>query len=286
MMHLRRQYVRKHLKQFTLASCVLALVLTACNFFDRATLPDVPEIPIEIPDLSDIPGIPDSLSGIPGMLEELGVPDLSNIANLPDISSLPIFKSEPGTINLRGPTDKKVGIGERIPGTDIDLIAITDGIAEFNVNGLRLERTRGDSLDFDGSWPGVADVTYNLRLRIYNISSSTVRAAGVQQLVVSQVQPVPAPPQKGRIELKFPHAAAAGVGELIEGTTFGYVGTNERGAEISGLPAGDYPYRKSGDSITWTGLIRADIPVAYRLRVLLARDESINVGGTVAVYLP
>ena len=281
-MQSRRNYLRKYLKQFALGSCLVVLVLTACNFLDEAKLPEVPDIP----DLSDIPGIPDSLNGIPGMLEELGLPDLSNIANLPDVSSLPIFQNEPGTVNLRGPTDKKVEIGERIPGTDIELSAINDGVAEFLVNGLRLERTRGDSLDFDGSWPGTADVTYSLRLRIYNVSSSNVRAAGVQQLVVAGIQPLPAPSQKARIELKFPHAAAADVGELIEGTTFGYVGQNERGAEISGLPEGDYPYRKTGDSITWSGLLRPDIPVEYSLRVLLAREESINVGGTVAVYLP
>lgn len=284
-MQARRTYLRKYLKQFAIASCILVFVLTACNFFDQATLPEVPDIS-DLPDLSEIPGIPDSLSGIPGMLEELGLPDLSQIANLPDLSALPIFQDEPGTVNLRGPTDKKVEIGERIPGTDIELVAINDGVAEFLIAGLRLERTRGDSLDFDGPWPGTAGITYNIRLRIYNVSSSNVRAAGVQQLLVENIQPVPAPPQKARIELKFPHAASAGSGETIEGTTFGYVGQNDRGAEISGLPEGDYPYRKLGDSIKWTGLLRPDVPIEYQLRVLLAREESINVGGTVAVYLP
>jgi len=246
-------YVRKYLKQFTIASFILAFALTACNFFDRATLPNPP---IEIPDLADIPGIPDSLKNVPGLLEDLELPDLSKIADLPGLSDLPAFQREPGTLSLRGPTDKKVEIGERIPGTDIEL------------------------------WPGTSDITYNLRLRIYNISNSNVRAAGVQQLIVSKIQPMSAPPQKARIELKFPHTASARVGELIDGTTFGYVGQHERGAEISGLAEGDYPYRKTGDSIKWNGLLRSDIPIEYRLRVLLAREESINVGGTVAVYLP
>lgn len=282
-MQSRRMYVRKYLKQFTIASFILAFALTACNFFDRATLPNPP---IEIPDLADIPGIPDSLKNVPGLLEDLELPDLSKIADLPGLSDLPAFQREPGTLSLRGPTDKKVEIGERIPGTDIELKAINDGIAEFHFSGQRLERTRGDSLDFAGPWPGTSDITYNLRLRIYNISNSNVRAAGVQQLIVSKIQPMSAPPQKARIELKFPHTASARVGELIDGTTFGYVGQHERGAEISGLAEGDYPYRKTGDSIKWNGLLRSDIPIEYRLRVLLAREESINVGGTVAVYLP
>lgn len=282
-MQSRRIYVHKYLKQFTIASFIIAFTLTACNFFDRATLPSPP---VGIPDISDIPGIPDSLKEIPGLLEELELPDLSKIADLPGLSDLPTAKSEPGTLSFRGPTDKKIEVGERIPGTDIELMAINDGVAEFYFSGLRSERTRGDSLDFAGPWPDTSDVTYNLRLRIYNISSSNVRAAGVQQLIVSKIQPTDAPPQKARIELKFPHAASASVGEIIDGTTFGYVGQHERGAEISGLPEGDYPYRKTGDSITWNGLLRADIPIEYRLRVLLAREESINVGGTVAVYLP
>lgn len=282
----RQGSLNKYLKRVPVALFAVAFMLTACNFFDQATLPERPSLPVELPDLSDIPGIPDSLQDVPGLLEELELPDLSNIANLPDLSDLPLIQSEPGTLNLRGPTDKKVEIGEQIPGTDIQLIAINDGLAEFNIDGLRLDRTRGDSLDYVGPWPGTTEVEYNLRLRIYNVSSSNVRAAGVQQLIVRNINPVSSPPQQARFELKFPHAASASVGEVIDGTSFTYVGKNARGAEIGGLPEGDYPYRKTGDSVTWNGLLRSDIPIEYQLRVLLAREESINVGGTVSVYLP
>lgn len=282
MNYIERKYIQKYLKGFSTALVFLAFMLTACNFFDGATLPETPSLP----DISEIPGIPDSLQDVPDLLEELDLPDLSNIANLPSLSDLPAFQSEPGTLNLRGPTDKKIGIGELIPGTDIQLVAVNDGLAEFTIDGLRLERTRGDSLDYVGPWPGAADVEYNLRLRIYNVSASNVRAAGVQQLIVPNISPTPAPRQLARIELKFPHTTSAGSGEIIDGTSFTYVGKDDRGAEIGGLPEGDYPYRKTGDSITWNGLLRADIPIEYRLRVLLTREESINVGGTVSVYLP
>ena len=262
---------------------LLIALLSGCS---TPALPSLPDLPIEAPDFSNLPAIPEALRNLPGVLEDLGLPDLSQIANLPTLEDLPSFQSALGTITYNGPTERRVNIGERIPGTDIVLTSITDSSAEFQIAGLRSQRTSGDSLDFDGAWPGVGGSTYTLRLRLYYIGSDHVRAAGVHQLVLSNIQPVADNSQPGGLTLKFPFTVNASVGEIIAGTTYSYAGMDDRGGQINGLPEGDYPYRKVGDSIAWAGHIRPDLVAAYNLRMLYYNADQAQVGGIVTLALP
>jgi hypothetical protein len=68
--------------------------------------------------------------------------------------------------------------------------------------------------------------------------------------------------------------------------SLGYAWRDERGAELSGLPAGEYPYRKLGDSVEWAGQLTSDIPVVYHLRLLYYQEANATVGGVVIVTLP
>ena len=266
-----------------LAICVLVLssLLVAC----RENLPAMPELP-ELPDLSNIPGIPASLQDLPGLIGELGLPDLSQIANLPGLDALPSLQDEPGVLTLQGPTERRVGLGERIPGTDIELMAVNGSEAEFRIAGMRSVRVAGDSLDFDGDWPGISGVSYSARLRLYHVGSDNIRAAGVHQLVIRNIQPVENATPLGAFTLKFPIVTSVNRGAQFKGLTLGYVGEDDRGAQMSGLPQGDYPYRKTGDSIVWNGQLRPDIPAQYSFRVLLYSADSLRVGGIVNISLP
>jgi len=260
-------------------------LICSCN---SNRLPNITDPPIDIPlEIPELPGIPSILRQLPGIVEELGLPDLSQIANLPDLDDLPFFQNPPpGSIIYNGPTEKRIDQGQRIPGTDIELIAIEGDQAEFRIAGLRSLRTIGDSLDFDGGWPGTTDTEYYLRLRIYRIGNDNIRVAGVHQLVVRNVQPFVAQPSMQRFTLKFPFTTNANIHENFTGTTYGYIGQDSRGGQIAGLPADEYPYRKLGDSIRWQGFIRPDLPVVYNIRLLLYNDESARVGGTVTIELP
>src|SRR5690606_29099291 len=133
--------------------------------------------------------------------------------------------------------------------------------AQFEIDGLRAPRRLGDSLDFDGAWPGVNGVTYHLRLRVYHLGTRQVRAAGVQRLVVENVQPQVAmvTPDAESHDLRFPHSVTAAAGSEFAGMTFGYSGQDDRGAVLSGLPEGEYPYRKIGDSVVWSGRLTPNI---------------------------
>ena len=249
---------------------LLVLALAGCG--------SLPDLPVEIPGNPQLPSL--------DQLRDLGLPDLGSIPNLPQISDLPALNVGENGIVFAGPTEQRIAIGERIPGTDIVLNSITDAGAEFQIGGQRALRALGDSLDFDGNWPGIGGVVYNVRMRVYLVGGDNVRAAGVHRLLVENiaVQEQAVTPQG--TTLKIPYAASASRGERLKGTTLGYVGNADRGAEFSGLPAGDFPYRKVGDSLLWKGFLRTDIPIEYNMRVALYNDSSVQVAGIATIQLP
>ncbi len=250
---------------YTAVALLLVFSLAGCS------LPSIPGNP-QIPNLDQFP--------------DLGLPDLSNITNLPQLDDLPFLNVADNAIVFAGPAERRIGVGERLPGTDIVLSAITDGGAEFQIGGQRAVRAMGDSLDFDRNWPGINGVGYNLRLRVYLVGSDSVRAAGVHRLHVENlaVQEQSITPQ-GNV-LKIPYTGSANRGELLKGTSLGYVGQGDRGAEFSGLPAGDFPFRKVGDSLQWRGYLRGDIPIEYNMRVAFYNDSSVQVVGIATLQLP
>lgn len=245
------------------------------------------EVQLPAPELPDLSELQEQLADLPNVLRDLGLPDLSQIPNLPELADLPIQQSPAGGILFAGPTERSLTVGERIPGTDIVLSAITDEGAEFQIAGLRSVRKAGDSLDFDGDWPEMEGVEYYLRSRIYLLNETSVRLAGVQQLIVNNIQPtVQANVSLDEPTLKFPFTVSAAPSESFPGLTYRFIASADQGAQLSGLPEGDYPYRKVGDSIIWQGALRTDIAVRYDLRLLFYNETGARVGGIVTVALP
>ena len=271
-----------------LTSTLIALVLlAACSFPD---LPGAPQMP-QPPSPRSLPGVDDLLDQLPGfdldLLRELGLPDLSEIANLPQLGDLPGLPVPENAIAFAGPTEMRIDVGDSIRGTDIQLTGIVDGRAEFLFSGLRAERIAGDSLDFDGPWPNISSVDYMLRLRVYRVAEGYVRAAGVHRTVIKDIRPIHQPTMALQgTPLKITYTGSAAPGDLLKGTTFGYAGLDERGAEIMGIPTGDFPFRKTGDSLRWQGMLRPDLPSLFDLRIVLYGEESVQVAGIVSLQLP
>ena len=277
------------MKFYRLLSVVLIALalLTACF---RPDLPGAPQLP-KPPSPRSIPGLEDLLDKLPGfdldMLRELDLPDLSGIADLPQLADLPGLSVGEDAIAFTGPTEIRINVGDVIRGTDIQLAAIVDERAEFLFAGLRAERIAGDSLDFDGAWPDIGGVDYSLRLRIYRVTEDYVRAAGVQRVVIEGIQPLHQPNvtvNEGSPKLTYTGSIA--VGQVLKGTTFGYAGPGEQGAEISGFPAGDFPFRKTGDSLRWQGMLRPDLPCVFNMRIVHYGENSVQVIGIVTIQLP
>ena len=271
-----------------ISSLIIALALLSACF--GPDLPGAPQMP-QLPSPRSLPGIDELLDQLPGfdldLLRELGLPDLSDIADLPQLVDLPSLDVSENAIAFAGPTEMRIEIGDFIRGTDIQLAGIVDGRAEFLFSGLRAERIAGDSLDFDGPWPNIGGVDYLLRLRVYRVTEEYVRAAGVHHLLIEGIQPIHQPAMALQENpLKIPYTGSVGPGEQFKGITFGYVGQGEQGAEISGIPAGDFPFRKTGDSLQWQGMLRPDLPSQFDLRIVHYGKNSVQVAGIVSLQLP
>jgi hypothetical protein len=225
-----------------------------------------------------------------GLLGELGIPDLSDLSNVPGLEALVGEETPPGGISFQGPVEMALSAGKAIPGTDIRFLEAQEGAdeAQFEIAGFHAPRRLGDSLDYDGAWPGISGVTYHLRMRVYTIGGGQVRAAGVHRLVVENVLPQEAVVENSptSLTLSFPHTVSSDAGQLFPGMTLGYSGQEARGATLTGLPQGEYPYRKVGDSVEWAGRLTPNLSVVYHLRLLYYQEANATLGGVVLVSLP
>jgi hypothetical protein len=255
---------------FLHCALLLALLLGACS-------PGV---------YPNLPGIPDDLRAIPEALQGLELPELSGIS-LPDLGALGVLTAPPGAIVFAGPTAPQLAAGERLPGTDIVYEGMEGEDAHFTIAGLRSIRRMGDSVAYEGAWPGLPGSTYQALLRIYGFTDDGVWLAGVQQLLLPDIAPARGPAPTGVVTLRFPFVdgVQADGSATIDGTTFGYLGRYDRGAQIAGIPDGEYPYRSVGDSLVWQGSLRPDVGARYDLRTIAFGRNSLRVGGTVAVSL-
>lgn len=255
-----------------LSLAFVALLLAACS------RPQLPQIP-------DLPGITDELQAIPEALQDRELPDLAGL-ELPGLDSLPSLTAPAGGILLSGPGERRLNPGERLPGTDISFTGIENGQAVFQIAGLRSARAMGDSLIYDGEWPGLPGSRYSLHFRIYLVGEDDVRTAGVHQLMVPSINPQMDATASGSAELHFLFTDAVNVGEPIIGTTLEYLGRYERGAQFLGWPQSQYPYRNTGDSIVWQGALRPEVGARFNLRLLTYGMEGARVGGAVTLLLP
>jgi hypothetical protein len=260
---------------------VTVLLLAGCEDLtvEAPQLPDLPELPTVSVELPELPSLEE-------MARDLNLPDLSQISDLPQLVDLPIQQTPAGAINFNGPTERQISVGDWIPGTNMVLAAMIPEGAEFEIGSLRAIRRIGDSLDFDGPWPGVENATYSLRLRVYFVGDEGVRAAGVHQLIVYNVEPQVDPTVVlGDGTVRFPFTVGVAAGETLTGTTIRYLGSDESGGQLGGLAEGEYPYRRVGDSIVWRGRVRSDIVAEFQLRMLFYTAEQAQVGGLVTLDL-
>ena len=74
-----------------------------------------------------------------------------------------------------------------------------------------------------------------------------------------------------------------GVAALIPGTLYRYAGVNDEGAELDGVEG--YRYRKSGDSIVWSGKLRDRVYLDLHVRVIQYDEKGLRVGGIATILI-
>ncbi|NER27967.1 MAG: hypothetical protein F6J89_10095 [Symploca sp. SIO1C4] len=191
----------------------------------------------------------------------------------------------------KGLVKQEVLVASFLSGTNIKYLGLTeDDSAEVNIDGQRALKRRGDSLDWQGS--PLEGVTVALNQRLIILSKEKLQLGGNLRMEVEDVVPkpglVPQAPDEPSLNLvvyKVPVLYWVKVGEEIPGTTFTYVGKTEKGAELSGLPEGDLPYRQTGDSVTWKGQLRPKVYLDLALRTTLYNEKRLNVSGLATIIL-
>ena len=117
-----------------LTSTLITLaLLAACSYPD---LPGAPKLP-RPPSPRSLPGVDELLDQLPGfdldLLRELGLPDLSEIADLPQLGDLPGLPVPENAIAFAGPTEMRIEVGDFIRGTEIQLTGIVDGRRQLSL---------------------------------------------------------------------------------------------------------------------------------------------------------
>lgn len=197
-------------------------------------------------------------------------------------SCLPWQSPPEGQIVYVGPTEQGVAPGEFLPGTDMQYVGLANDEAEFLIEGKRAMKKKGDSLDWDGH--PLSGVTLNLKQRIVWFTDEKLHAAGTARLAVDEPQPVVMTfPEELPVLYKLPATYNVKKGETIPGTTLGYEGSSDDGAELSGLE--DYPYRKIADSISWEGQLREGVFIQVTLRVAFFNEDQLQVAGLATIGL-
>jgi hypothetical protein len=182
----------------------------------------------------------------------------------------------PDTLTYNGVTEYSVPVGGTLPGTDIRYVGYRVNGAEVLINDQQALKKLGDSLDWKGTpTPGV-DVS--LAQRIVFISEQRLQTVGTVRVTVQNAAPASAQfPDQPSHSYKVVVTYTVKRGEAIPGTLISYAGKTENGAELRGVTG--YPYRKLGDSIGWSGRLRADTYLQTTLRVIAYTDDFLQVGG-------
>jgi len=183
-------------------------------------------------------------------------------------------------LKYKGATEETVAIGETLPGSNIRYVGFSEDGAELLIDDQRAVKKVGDSLDWQGKpAPGV-EVAVTQRILLAN--ETRLQTVGAIKLTVQDPFPAVAQfPDKPASSYKVAVTYTVKRGATIPGTLITYTGKTDSGAELKGVSG--YPYRKIGDSIGWTGRLRANVYLDMTARVIAYTDDFIQVAGLATV---
>lgn len=179
-----------------------------------------------------------------------------------------------------GPAYVTIKKNERLPFAEISYLGPSPQGAVVLIKGLKTLKQRGDSLDWKGTlFPGVE---LELKSRIINFDARALRSLGIFTIKIAEPSPAPGlPPKETFAKFTAITAYRTGKGEEIPGTTLKYRGRDPEGARFEGLEG--YPYRKTGDSLIYTGRLKEKVYLVLNVRVLHYDENAVTLGGTAEI---
>ena len=186
-------------------------------------------------------------------------------------------------LTYTAPFEIGISAGNFLPGTELQYMGMADGMADVHIKGQRALKQKADSL----SWEGQVreGVSLDLDLRVLWFDESTLHVGGTAKVRVKDAD-VRAATLPETTALTFGNAPVAYTlkkGETVPGTLLTFKGKADEGAELGGTD--DYPYRKVGDSIVWSGAIRENVWLELDVRVGIYTGQSLAVAGLASVWI-
>lgn len=192
-------------------------------------------------------------------------------------------KSSPSELAYTAPFEIGITAGNFVPGTELQYLGLTDGSAEVYIKGQRALKQKADSL----SWQGEVreGVSLDLDLRVLWFDEATLHVGGKAKVTVTGagVRAAELPQEAALMFGNAPVAYTVNKGETIPGTLLTFEGKADEGAKLGG--SDDYPYRKGGDSIVWTGAIKDNVWLRLDLRVGVYTDQTLAVAGLASIWI-
>jgi hypothetical protein len=173
--------------------------------------------------------------------------------------------------------------GETVEGAELQYLNKDDDGINVRIEGQEARRKVGDSFNWQGSPAEGVELDY--KLRVLGVYVDVFQAWGWVDIVVLDPNPV-----EGELpdEAPLTYSAAVasyevGIGEVVPGTTYSYLGKTDKGAEFGGLEG--YAYREIADSLDWSGQLRENVYVDLTMRVRSIDDDEVKLLGTATVWI-
>lgn len=185
-------------------------------------------------------------------------------------------RGDGSVLEFDGATEQTVGMGESIPGSNIRFVGYSDLGAEVLIDDQRAVKKQGDSLDWKATLAPGVDVS--MPLRIILADKSRLQTVGTVHVTISGANPQRAAvPPGAAYTYKVAMGHTVRKGDFIPGTTIRFRGKSDEGAQFDGVDG--YPYRRIGDSVTWSGRLSNHSYMETTMRVAGYTEEFLTLAG-------
>ena len=192
-------------------------------------------------------------------------------------------QSSSGGLTYEAPVTLTVRNGTVMPGTSIAYGGKTSaGAAKVMFSGLAASKQTGDSVDWQGE--PAPNVKVALTTRVVSFDESNLTLFGTAHIEVTHLAvKTGESPSMAPMEFSAPVSYSLAKNATIPGTLITFVGSTSEGARFSGVEG--YPYRKTLDSLQYSGQLTPQVFVKLDLRVLNFSETGAVVGGAANVKI-
>lgn len=181
------------------------------------------------------------------------------------------------------PVSLTIRNGTTLPGTPIGYGGkLPTGAAKVLIAGQMASKQIADSVEWQGS--PAPNVSVKLTTRVASFDDKGITLLGTAHIEIANATAQAASaPSTSPIEFNAPVTYSIAKSSSIPGSTIVYAGSTKDGAQFTGLEG--FPYRKSLDSLQYTGKVNPKVFLKLDLRLINFSDSEAILGGTAGIQI-